>query len=182
MARYRPLSLLLMGLACTLFAALYLLWMLLYSWPPLRQVVAVAFGDPEPLPELARANLDKTSTVRVALLLGTIRMALVLTLLASGVGLVLHLRWARWAALFSGMLLILVALSSTVLRLSFLTLPGGAVKVTPLLMDAVAILFANVVCGTMFLPEIRAAYAGLHQPRAPANTAASPSAEQPAGV
>ena len=180
MARQRPLSLLLMGLACTLFAGFYLLWFLLYAWTPLRQVLGVALGDTAPVEDLVRVNLASTATVRAAFLLGTVRVALMAGLLASGVGLVLYCRWARWAALWCGSLLILLALTSTAVRLWFLTLPGGAVKVTPLLMDAVAILFANVLCGSMFFPEIAAAYAGLLEPAPPEDIDLS--AQQPAGA
>jgi hypothetical protein len=164
MARQRPLSLLLMGLACSLFAALYLLWFLVYAWTPLRELMSVALGATEPIEDLARANLTSMSTVRASFVLGAVRVALVFCLLASGVGLVFYCRWARRAALLCGGLVILLALTSTVLRLWFLTLPGGAVKVTPLLMDAALILFANVLCGSMFFPEIIAAYAGLLEP------------------
>jgi len=47
-------------------------------------------------------------------------------------------------------------------------------------MDAVAILFANILCGTMFLPEISAAYAGSLEPAPSAEPDLS--AEQPAPV
>jgi hypothetical protein len=104
---------------------------------------------------------------------------LIVTLLVTGVGLVFYCRWARRAAVFGGGLLIVLALTSTVARLWFLTLPGGAVMVTPLLMDAAAILFANVLCGTMFLPEISTAYAGVLEPAPPDDIDLS--APQPAG-
>jgi hypothetical protein len=47
-------------------------------------------------------------------------------------------------------------------------------------MDAVAILFANVLCGTMFFPEISAAYAGMLEPAPPDDIDLS--GQQPAGV
>jgi hypothetical protein len=161
MARRRPPALVLIGLGCSAFAALYLLWILLASWPHLHQLLTVFFGNPEPLPALARDNLASTGTVRVTMILGAMRCMLVLVLLAAGAGLVLHLPWARWTALFGGALVIALGLFSTILRLSFLTAPGSAVRVTPLLMDAAGNLFAIVVCGTMFLPDVTAAYAGL---------------------
>jgi len=76
MARQRPLSLLLVGLACSFFAALYLLWLLLATWAPLAQLLAVAFGDADPLPDLVRVNLATTKTVRAAVLLGSVRARL----------------------------------------------------------------------------------------------------------
>jgi hypothetical protein len=160
MLRQRSLSQLFIGLGSTLFAIFYLLCLLIQAFTPLRELVAVAFGSTGPVPDLVRDNLATTGAVWTAFVLGSVRGVLMLALLATGVGLVLHLRWARWSAICGSVLLILLCLTSTVARLWFLTPPGGAVKVTPLLMDGVAILFANVLCGTMFLPEIVAAYAG----------------------
>jgi hypothetical protein len=160
MLRQRCLSQLLIGMASVLFTVFYLVCLLIQALPPFRDLVAVAFGESEALPDLVRDNLASTSTVRTVFLVGSVRAVLMLALLATGVGLVLHLRWARPSAVCGSVLMILVCLTSTVARLWFLTPPGGAVKLTPLLMDGMAILFANVLCGTMFLPEIIAAYAG----------------------
>jgi hypothetical protein len=180
MVRQRPLSLLLAGLGCALFAMLYLLWFVLATWTPLRELLGVALGETEALPDLTRLSLASTATVRAAFVLGAVRTTLIVLLLVTGVGLVFYCRWARRAAVFGGALLIVLALTSTVARLWFLTPPGGAVKVTPLLMDAMAILFANVLCGTMFFPEIRAAYAGMLEPAPPDNIDLS--RQQPAGA
>jgi hypothetical protein len=181
MVRQRPLSLLSAGLGCSLFATLYLLWFLLSAWTALREVLAVALGNTEAVPDLTRLNLASAVTVRAAFVLGAIRGTLCMILLIAGVGLVFYWRWARKAALIAGSLLIVMALIDTVARLWFLTLPGGAVKVTPLLMDAAAVLFANVLCGVMFFPEISAAYAGVLEPVL-AQEDLDVAADQPVGV
>jgi hypothetical protein len=167
MVRQPPLSLILMGLASAVFASAYLLWLLLYAWPDLQELIAAAFGDAAPLPDLVQNNLASTTPVRTAFVFGAVRAALMLAVLATGVGLLRHCRWARLAGIFGGALVIAVTVTGTVVRLWFLTLPGGAVKVTPLIMDALAVLFANVLCGTMFLPGVTAAYAGFLEPTPP---------------
>jgi hypothetical protein len=174
MARQAPVSLRLIGLGLSFFAAAYLLWFLLYAWPHLQQILGVAFGDAGPITNLMHDNLAGAATVRAAVMLGSARVVLVGGLATAGVGLVLLWRWARWASIFGSAMLIVLALASTVARLWFLTLPGGAVKVTPLLLDGTGILLAIVGGGLMFLPEVTAAYGGLlEQPPSTAPAARS---------
>ena len=88
-----------------------------------------------------------------------VEVTLTVLLAWSGVGLVALWRSARWSAVFTGGFSIAAALGHT-FGLFSLTPAAEAIKVTPLLMDAVAVLFAIVLLGTMFLPDVSEAYAG----------------------
>jgi hypothetical protein len=151
---------LLMGLCCCAFAVLYLGWWTIFRGGELVQLVAAAFGDASLLPSLARRNLVRVAPIRFTVVVFFVEVALMGILAWAGCGLILFWRSARWAAVFYCGWAIAVALLHTFVRVFFLTLPGEVVMVSPFLMDAVLILFANVLAGTMFLPAVTEAYAG----------------------
>jgi len=160
MERQRPQTLLVMGASCCVFAAFWFLWLFLAHAGDFLDLLAVAFGNREPLAELARHNLASAGPIRFTLALFAAQTALTGVLVWTGCALLRLWRSGRRCAVAYSVSAIAVALVSTIARLFFLTLPGETIKVTPFLLDAFAILFANVLCGTMFLPEVTAAYAG----------------------
>jgi len=159
MQRQRPPTLLVMGLGCCAFAVLYLLWLLLYRRADLAALLAATFGNSDVLPALQARGLGRASTVRLAVTHLLVELVLTGLLVWSGFGLLLVWRSARWSAVATAGFSIAAALGHT-FGLFSLTPPAEAIKVTPLLMDAVAVLFAIVLLGTMFLPDVSEAYAG----------------------
>jgi len=160
MIRQRPLTLLAMGVSSCVFAAIWFLWLLSIHGGDLIAVLGGALGKSESLAELEHRNLASAGPIRVLVTLFAVQTALIGLLAWTGMALVRFRPAARWWAIGSSLFVIAVALCSTCLHLAFLTLPGEPVRVTPFFMDASAILFANLLCGTMFLPEVTVAYAG----------------------
>jgi hypothetical protein len=167
MDRHSPLVQLVMGLAACAFAAAYLVWLLLARGDDLADLPAAAFGSAEAVERLAGRQLATAAAVLVTVV--HLAVVLVLTLLTaySGVGLLAFWRSARWAAVFTGVFTAAVGVAHTLVRMIFLTPAGAPVKLTPFLMDAVAVLFAVVLVGTMFLPELTTAYGGDLTPAGP---------------
>jgi hypothetical protein len=161
MNRHRPPILLIMGACSCVFAAFWFLWLVAATGGDFLDLLQVAVGNRESLPELARHNLDSPSTVRIACALFAAQAALAGVLIWTGCALLKLWQSGRWSAVVYSGFAIAVALASTSFRLLFLTPADEPIKVTPLLLDALAILFANVLCGTMFLPEVALVYGGL---------------------
>jgi hypothetical protein len=164
MVRPRPPTLAVMAVLCCAFAVLYGCWLLSFHGGNFLAMVTVAGGDPEPLPGLAPQNLASAGPAALALTFAAVQVALVGVLVWAGVGLWLMWPSARWSALAWSAFSVATALLDTVVRLFFLTLPGEVVKLTPFLLDAAAILFAVNLWGTMVLPSVTEAYAGLWEP------------------
>ena len=158
MQRQRPLTLLVMGLGCCAFAVLHVCWLLLYRRADLAALVAAALGNSDAVAGLQGRGLARAAVARLAFTHLLVEMALAALLVWSGVGLVALWRAARWSAVFTAGFSIAAALLHT-WGLVSLTPPDEPV-VIPLLMDAVAVLFAIVLLGTMFLPDVSEAYAG----------------------
>jgi hypothetical protein len=169
MPRERPPALLAMGCGCLAFALGYFVWLAAYQGSRVADMLAVLFGNSEAFDELSRLHLASTPGVFLTVLPFCLELVLLGILLWCGFGLVTLRGSARWSALFFVGTIVPLALADTVLRLTLLTMPRQSLPLAPFLMDAVVIQFAIVLCGTMFLPSVAAAY----QP-APANDAAGP--------
>ena len=116
-------------------------------------LASAAAGNESALEALAGRNLASAGQIRFYFAMFAAKVTLVGVLGWTGCGLLLHWRSARWCALSYCGLAIGVAVLDTVLRLFFLTPPGEMVLLTPIVMDAATILFANVLGGAMFMPE-----------------------------
>jgi hypothetical protein len=158
MPRERPPAVLAMGCCCFAFALSYFVWLAVYQGPRVAHMLGVLFGSDEALDELGRLNLASTAGVFLTVLPFFLELLLLGVLVWCGFGLVTLRGSARWSALFFIGVIIPLALTDTLLRLTLLTAPRQSVSVTPFLMDATVIQFAIVLCGTMFLPSVTAAY------------------------
>jgi hypothetical protein len=152
------------GISSCGFAAAWFLWLVLAQAGDFLVLAGAAVGSESAVEELARRNLSSAGQIRFAIAMFAAKAALMGVLGWTGWALLRHWRLARWCALSYCGLAIGVALFDTFARLIFLTPPGEVVKVTPFVMDAAAILFANVLCGSMFLPEVTAKMPGTLKP------------------
>src|SRR5436309_16136645 len=113
MQRQRPPTLLVMGLGCCAFAALYLLWLLLYRRADLANLLAATFGNSDALPALQARGLGHASTVRLTVTHLLVELALTGLFVWSGFGLLLVWRSARWSAVGTAIFAVAVALGHT---------------------------------------------------------------------
>ena len=161
MNRQRPPILLIMGACSCVFAALWFLWLVVATGGDYLDLLNIAVGNRDSLPGLARHNFDSAGTIRIAWALFGAQAALAGVLAWTGFALLRFWQSGRWSAVVYSGFAIAVALLNSSFRLTFLTPAGEPIRVTPFLLDALAILFANVLCGTMFLPEVALAYGGV---------------------
>jgi len=158
MARTRPRILLVMGCCCLGFAVLYFGWLWLCNAGDLLDMLAAALGRDDALDSLLHKNLAGGRAILLTSLNLWIETALMAVLAWCGYGLLKVHGAARWSALFFGAAVVPVALLHTILYLAWVTMPYQPIRIVPLVMDAVAIQFAIVLSGTMFLPSVTAVY------------------------
>jgi hypothetical protein len=158
MTRTRPQILLVMGCCCLGFAVLYFGWLVLCNAGDLLDMLVAALGGEDALESLLQKNLAGGRAILLTSVTVWIETALMGVLAWCGYGLLTVHGAARWSALFFGAVTVPVALLHTILYLAWLTMPQQPVRVVPLMMDAVAIQFAIILSGTMFLPSVTAVY------------------------
>ena len=152
----RPHTLQIMGISSCGFAVAWGLWLIFAQGGDFFALARAGFGNESAQEELALRNLASAGSIRFSFAMFAAKAALMGVLGWTGCALLNRWRSARWCALAYCGLAIGVALFNTIVRVFFLTPPGEVVLVTPFVMDAAAILFANVLCGVMFLPEVTA--------------------------
>jgi hypothetical protein len=158
MERHRCPTLLVMGALSCAFAVAWFVWLVVVNWDEINQWLALPSGPESSLDEVPRRPAANAGLIRFNLTMFAVKTILMGVLAWTGYALFMQRRSARSWALGFCILALGVALFSTIGRMFFLTLPGEPVMVIPFVMDAAAILFANVLCGAMFLPEVKAAY------------------------
>jgi hypothetical protein len=146
-----------MGWCNLAFAVAFLGCLLLYHVADLVDMTAAIFGDAAAVDSLRSHRLTGRA-VFLTLVPFCLEVMLMGVLLWSAFGLLTMRGSARWSALFFGGVAIPLALAHSVLHLVWLTVPEQVIALGPLLLDAILIQFAIVLCGTMFLPSVVVAY------------------------
>jgi hypothetical protein len=142
------------GWACAIGPSVLLVLLVLSQLGDLADVAAAAGGDAARVIQLRRRNLDLPRNVAIASGLFAADAACLIVMALAGIGLMRGWRAARLAAALAAALAIAAALGRTAFALICMRVPGEAVHVGPLLLDAAVVLFSINVCGVMFLPGV----------------------------
>jgi hypothetical protein len=154
MAPARPLSLLLMGLACGLGAGALLVLLVLTRMGDVSTALACRAGDEAAIALLEKQNLQSGSRLAVEWGLVTAQAASLLVISVTGFGMA-RLWWgSRFSAVACTFCAIPLAVYHTVFRLTELQVVGEPAQVRPMLLDAGVILLSINLCGTVFLPDV----------------------------
>jgi hypothetical protein len=166
MAPNRPLTLLLLGWACTFSSGALLVLLVMNKAGEAATVFAARAGDEAAMASLAKQNLQLGSRLAVEWGLASAQVACLLLICITGVGLARAWWAARWSSLACVIAAIPLAIYHTVFRLSELRVAGEPAQVAPLLLDAGVILLSINLCGTVFLPDVARALSPAPRPQA----------------
>jgi hypothetical protein len=159
MAQRSSTTLMVMGLFSTFLGLGLLIFLVVWRRDELFDMIMTGIGDPKTAAALGKKAGPIGGYVTIWMITFLLELVLAFILFWTGFSLVILRPWARWAAIFGSIFLMVVELFNVVLQIFHMTPRGAPIEIAPVLISGGAILFAIVLCGTMFLPEVRAAYA-----------------------
>jgi hypothetical protein len=158
MTRRRPVVLLVMGVLGLLLGVAYLVWLIGAQRMVLLDLVSAGIGDPVAVTSLTRRNMAKPVAIYVTVVTFFLELVLTVILLWTSTGLINLRSSARWSAVFYGIFMVVVGTINVILAVFVFATPTEPVDPLAILARGVAVLFAIVLWGTMFLPSVNAVY------------------------
>jgi hypothetical protein len=155
----RPFAVSALATACLVFAGIWFFWLALGHRLDVLNLLAAAAGEGgEPLAALAPLGLTRAGPIRYLFAILTVQLALVGVLVWTAYAFWQAWRSAWWCGLAFCAFSVGTALLDTIVRVFFLTLRTELVKVSPIVLDGVVILFAVNLAAAIFRPSM----AGFH--------------------
>src|SRR5262245_42062588 len=161
MSHSRPPILIVLGALGVVLGLAYMVWLVLWQRDHLFDLYTAAIGDSMAHSKLRPLTLAAPGFVFISLVTFLVELTLTLILFWTGLALMSFRPWSRWAAVFYSVCMIVIGVVHVLLLVFYLPPSSpGRLDLMPLLTHGGITLFAIVLCGTMFLPAVSAAYAG----------------------
>jgi hypothetical protein len=157
MTRQRPTVLLVMGSVGLGLGVLYAVWLILSHYGLLGTLLAAGIGDTQAISKLRTLNLASPIAIYATFVSFFLEVVLTAILLWAAGGLITLNPSARWASVFYSIFMILVGTINVILAV-FILVPPSGVNVLAVLARGIIVLFAVILWGAMFMPDVKVAY------------------------